>query len=799
VALLARLRRPHAGPLSWLRAHDPSFLALRRAGRTAVVMPAVFALGDRVIGNTTVATFAAFGAFATLLLVEFGGPMRDRLRAQVALAVTGVALVCIATLASRSTALAVAVTAVVAFGLLFAGVASSVLAGATTSLLLSFILPVTLAGPVSSIPDRVAGWGLASGAAILAVMLLWPTPVRDPLRDAATAACRALAARLRADVALVLGGPSAPDAEEHAAAAAQARDSVAALRRTFFATPYRPTGLTTAARLLVRLVDELNWLNSLLAHHRLVAGTGALDRAVFAARSAAATALDACADLLVDPRGSADALDAAVVELRAALATLEAGDALALPDAIAATGSGTAPGAMDARIGNFITSLDPIFRAQELNFVVSQIAGNVGLAAAAARRSWLQRLLGRRPAGLTGALAAAQERAGAHVERHSVWLHNSVRGASALGLAVLVAKETGVQHSFWVVFGTLSVLRSNALNTGQNVVNGLIGTTLGFVAGAVLVTLIGTDTTVLWLLLPLAVLLAGLAPTTVSFTAGQAAFTLTLLILFNILEPAGWRIGLVRIEDVALGGAVSLGVGVLFWPRGAAAALGNALAEAYADSARYLAAAVEFGLGICDHGTPSRPQPADEAGHAAAAARRLDDTFRGYLAERGAKPVALAEVTGLITGVAGLRLAGDAIVDLWQRDEATGGDRAAAREELLASSALIVEWYDCFADSLVGLRDVPMAQADDASADSRLVAAVSRDLRLEDGRASPTAARMIWTGDHLDAARRLQELLVEPARVANRHRALVAARTVLSPGSAAHRHGHRRDRPIAGG
>ena len=47
----------------------------------------------------------------------------------------------------------------------------------------------------------------------------------------------------------------------------------------------------------------------------------------------------------------------------------------------------------------------------------------------------------------------------------------------------------------------------------------------------------------LWLLLPVAVLIAGLAPATISFAAGQAAFTLTLLILFNILAPEGGRSG----------------------------------------------------------------------------------------------------------------------------------------------------------------------------------------------------------------------------------------------------------------
>ena len=53
--------------------------------------------------------------------------------------------------------------------------------------------------------------------------------------------------------------------------------------------------------------------------------------------------------------------------------------------------------------------------------------------------------------------------------------------------------------------------------------------------------LIGTNTTLLWFLLPPAVLLAGLAPAAISFEAGQAAFTLVVLILFNILQPPGWR------------------------------------------------------------------------------------------------------------------------------------------------------------------------------------------------------------------------------------------------------------------
>jgi uncharacterized membrane protein YccC len=751
-----------AGPLraalEWLRARDPGLAGARRAVRAAIVMPTMFAVGDRIVGNPEVATFAAFGSFAMLLLVDFGGSMRDRLQAQAALAVVGAVLVCAGTVASRSVWVAAVAMAVVGFAVLFAGVASSVLASATTSLLLAFILSVSLSGPISSIPARLEGWAMASAAALLAVALLWPAPERDPLRAAASTACRALAARLRSDIAYVLGIDRAAAKADQAAAIARSDAAARALHQTFFATPYRPTGLGTATRMVVRLVDELNWLNVIVVAGAPKADPAGESSGACAVRATAASVLECGADLLDSPWRGSDALDAALNELRQALVALESGDSIELP-------AGPV-GEIGTRIEAFITSLNPSFRAQELSFAVSRIAANVSLAAAADRRGWVARVLGHQPSGAPGLLSSVQARAGAHIERHSVWLHNSLRGAAGLALAVLISKETGVQHSFWVVLGTLSVLRSNALSTGQNVVRGLAGTAAGFVAGSILVALIGTNTTVLWILLPPAVLLAGLAPAAISFAAGQAAFTLTLLILFNILAPVGWQIGLVRIEDIALGGAVSLLVGLLFWPRGAGAALGRALAEAYGDGVRYLAGAVSFGMGRCDPAAPSRPPPTVEASLAAAASRRLDDAFRGFLAERGAKLIPLAEVTTLVTGVVGLRLAADAVLDLWQRGDAAGEDRTAVRRELETSTQLIADWYQSFAASLIGQGDIPDPLPHDLQADARLVDAVSRDLRREDGRASATAARMIWTGDHLDAARRLQEQLVGPARAA---------------------------------
>jgi uncharacterized membrane protein YccC len=751
-----------AHPLRWLTEHDRDLVALRRAARAAIVMPAMFALGDKVIADPVLATFAAFGSFAMLLLVDFGGPMRERLLSQAALALAGCALVSLATLVSQTVWLAAATTAVVGFAVIFSGVVSSVLAGATTSLLLAFILPVTVVGPVSSIPDRLAGWGLAAVASLIAIWLLWPAPTRSPLRQAAIEACRALARRLRAEVAQSLSVADEALVRDREHAIAQASRAIAALRRSFLATPFRPTSLSTPARTVVRLVDELIWLDAIAVEAPERLDGMPADHAACAVKLAAAAVLERGAELLAVTGGDCQELHAAMSELSETTDRLEDDATASLP---VRTLRGGGEDASEDRISELVTSLDPSFRAQKLAFAVETIARNIDLAAAAERRNWRQRLLGRQPQGLDGTLSAAQQRAGSHVDRNSVWLHNSVRGAVGLGLAVLVANETGVQHSFWVVLGTLSVLRSNALSTGQTVLRGLSGTVVGFVVGAALLTIIGTNASLLWFLLPLAILFAGVAPAVISFAAGQAAFTLTLVFLFNIIQPTGWRVGLLRVEDIALGCAVSLAVGLLFWPRGAGAALRKALADAYRDSAGYLAGAVSYGTLRCDRKATSLDAPIEDANRAAAAARRLDDTYRGYLIERGAKPLALAEITSLVTGVGGLRLAADAVLDLWQREDGSApGDREAARHELLRASEAVKGWYDELAGDLLAGQPPPQPQPHDRQADARLVQAVRHDLRADDGKATATAVRMIWTGDHVDAARRLQKVLAGSAQ-----------------------------------
>ena len=257
-----------------------------------------------------------------------------------------------------------------------------------------------------------------------------------------------------------------------------------------------------------------------------------------------------------------------------------------------------------------------------------------------------------------------------HLSFRSVWFRNSVRGAAGLALAVAVVEVTDVSHGFWVVLGTLSVLRCNALGTGATALRAVGGTAVGFVIGSAIMIGVSDHTVLLWVLLPVAVLISGVAPSMISFAAGQAGFTLVVIILFNIIEPTGWKVGLTRIEDVAIGCAVSVVVGLLFWPRGATAAFGRALSAAFVANSGYLADAV-------DHLTMTTRHVDTRAGLKLSHSTYLllDDAFRQYFAERGAKVVSVETVSRLFTGANRIRLAAYTLAQLPARHSATASRR----------------------------------------------------------------------------------------------------------------------------
>jgi hypothetical protein len=239
----------------------------------------------------------------------------------------------------------------------------------------------------------------------------------------------------------------------------------------------------------------------------------------------------------------------------------------------------------------------------------------------------------------------------------SVWFLNSLRGSVALAAAVAVADLSGVQHGFWVVLGTLSVLRTSAASTGSTAWRALAGTAVGFIVGGALLVGIGTAQPALWAALPLAVLVAGYAPGTTPFVVGQAAFTVTIVVLFNLLVPAGWQVGLLRVEDVAIGCAVSLLVGVLFWPRGVSSIVADDLADAFRSGAAYLTQAVDWALS-------ELLVPPAAAAASAGAGIRLDDAVRGFLTEQGSKRLSKEDLWSLVNAATRLRLTAHTLAEL---------------------------------------------------------------------------------------------------------------------------------------
>jgi uncharacterized membrane protein YccC len=788
--------------------------AAMRAVRATVVVPALFALSDKVIENPQVALFATFGGFATLVVANFGGTRKDKLIAHTGLAVTGSLALIIGTVVSSTTWLAALVTIPVAFAIFFAGVAGPNAVSGSTAAMFAYVLPVASAGSAATIPSRLEGWWLASVVGTAAVLLLSPPTPGDRLRAATAELAGQLASRVRAAAA---GDATQPEA---------VRAAKEKLITAFTAAPYRPTGLATADQALGALVQMVEWGTTQVAD----AFDGHVDLSVVCTADrdllCAAAAMFGDVQALMsgrDARPDFAGLEAARLKSAANLRDLsESGDTRvdttvdtriaaahavhAQSIAIAARGA-----AADALIASRRAAPDTVAdvrrrwygqasvrHAQPLAVQVAATgsAGTASTATAGAQstapaapqgssgtattpvsviQNGAGRLssLGSAPplAGLVGATTVVAR----HATVRSVWFLNSLRSALALAAAVAVADASGVQHAFWVVLGTLSVLRTSASSTGATAVRALGGTVIGFAVGALLLLWIGTAQPALWAALPLAVLVAAYAPGTTPFLVGQAAFTVTIVVLFNLLAPAGWRVGLLRVEDVAIGCGVSLVVGVLFWPRGASSVVGDDLADAFRRGAEYLTQAVEWALS-------ELMLPPAAASSAIGAALRLDDAVRGLLAEQGAKRVSKEDLWTLVMATTRLRLTAQSLAGLRQADTAPGAPPGApclplagsdqyagapACVSLHSEATGLAGFYSQVADEVGRAgRSGPLAPV---PAPPMLMSAVPRSgAAAGDGAVHP---HLLWVQEHLHHLSQAAQMVSGPAvRVAEARR-----------------------------
>lgn len=671
----------HRGLRGWLDKHDPTLYAVHRGLRAAIAVSIALPLSLFLVGNPQFTLFAAFGSLALIVFVDFPGNRQLRAFSYVTLGFVGMVLIALATLMSTTSWLAVLGMAVIGSAILFAGVLSAATAAASRALLLAYVLPVTVPVPAAELWARLGGWGLGMVIAIPLALFLWPPREHDDLRTGVSRACRELARSL-AD----FGHPVAGDTP--------AAKAMGDLRRNFRASVSRPIGLSAGERLLARVVLDLDWL---FVELRGAAGAGSHgDRwrqLVPDVTAASAAVLEAASSAMDRPTAGTRG------QLTSRLQTLASVRRAALDHWVGEALAGRPPGDMSAA------------ESIHSSAYATNLAGtHVSAALAADARSPLDKILGRGSELVVSvSLAGSTRLARHHLSWRSVWLHNSLRGGFGLALAVLLAQVTEVSHAFWVVLGTMSVLRSSVLNTGASVFRALLGTVIGVLVGAGLLVLIG-DSPLLWVLLPLVMFLAGSASDLISFAAGQAAFSLAVLILFNLLSPGGWEVGLVRLQDVGIGAIVALIVALLLWPRGAAGAIRRAMADAYRSNARLMINAVSR--------LTAKPVPeASDRDAAIGAAFRLDDALRQYLADRGAKSVRIDDVIAVCVGSERIRLTAEALDDLANRSSGSVRNPSAPELEgdLRDRSVRQGHWLDAVAQELsdepANVPEPPLADA----------------------------------------------------------------------------------------
>jgi len=621
-----------AGLRRRVRERDPENDAARRAVRAAIVLPIAAAVGFAVGTDPQTPLFAIFGSVALLITVDFPGNRPSRALAYGGLGANGVILITLGSLVAPIPWLAVSTMFVLGVAVTFSGVLSEIVAAGQRSTLLTFVLPAcTPSGPI---PDRLLGWAIALSLAVPAALFLLPPRHHDELRRHAASACRTLADRL-----------------EGAASAEDVTSAMDALRANFLGADFRPVGLTAGSRALVRVVDDLQWLSDRV--------TGTSGDLLAEMREPVVRVLRECEHVLSTPR--AVDRDAHRAALASALAMHRLiAQSRYRDDIIAILGEPSDATAID--VGR------KLLTRRTISGCVGTTGRVIGLAAAADARPVWARVLGRRlpQAGAAERLLSESQALtslpGGFLATRAVVVRNSVRTGLGLALAVAVTHVFPVQHGFWVVLGAMSVLRSSALTTGTRVVRAVVGTIIGFLLGVVFIELMGVDPIVLWTALPIVAFGSAYVPEVASFVAGQAMFTMMVLIIFNVISPSGWQVGLIRVEDVVVGAMVGAVVSLLLWPRGAAARVSRAIDAAISAGATYLTAAVKR---VTRGASESANDRVTSLGwYAMTASRTLDDAVRQYLSESGGSTDQRAPVIRAANRAVRVRTAAELIADV---------------------------------------------------------------------------------------------------------------------------------------
>jgi len=546
-------------------------LPQQRALRAAAGATACFYLAWIAIEDPVLAVFATLSVIGLLVLADFGGDRREQARAYVLATVIAAALVALGTAVSEDTYAAAGLLFVVALCVSLSTAMGRNVATGANGVLLFFLVACAVPAPIGALESRLPGVLLGGAVSLVAALTIWPQRPRDRLRAALADATDALATRI--------GWLSKPPDDEAESFAEPVRDALARAGPERLAVGERPTLASERDHAQMRVGYGLSRAQLLVERMwQRPAPPAEVDDAERVLAQELRQTLNATATALRG-EGPAPAVDLA---LDAGRAHRERTDAALVHElAFGGADDALAVGADRAVLAGEVST--------SVGGVVTDARVVVGADRFPARAGSLSEGLDRRVEGMLDRLTTI---ASSTFSLRSVALQNSLRLAVGLGLARLLGGLLEVENGFWVLFATLSVVRTNAFQTGATALQAVLGTAIGFAVALPLLLVIGTRGDLYLYVLPI-VTVGGLLAGSINVVWGQAGFTVLVSVLFNLVEPIGWEIGIVRIQDVAIGAAAGVVIGLAAWPRGATGQLAESLADAITVNGNLVAATIE--------------------------------------------------------------------------------------------------------------------------------------------------------------------------------------------------------------
>lgn len=550
--------------------HDPDRRLLRKALRVGILLPLVFVLVEYGFGMPNGSLFAAFAVNGLLGFADFGGPLRDRFWANVVTGCIGLGIVLIGSLAGLSPAAAVITGVVITWAATFAGVLRGYVGSAGIAITIALAIALTADPSLAAIPDRLVGWATGAAFALLGGVLLWPTRGPNPLRVAVAEALAAAAAAVRS--LWPAAGREATPGAGHVAAAKLA-DAVTHVHAAFDGRVVRPGDATGRERSLLLALDEIYRLTSLIS---------------WASRS----------EPLSDTEADQELSSLTATALEECSLALTTGSEPPMPSDINAARERHWR-SMDSAVRDALDRLgaDQVVAAASRSFKIRLAALQSQMIANDVRGTVRAEPDPHPEATLSGVtwLVADHRASPWQVLRdqftlQSPWFRTSIRTGLAIGLGVLVVGMLDLQHGFWVLLGTITALRMDAVTTWRTALQSFAGTVVGFLVGVLGIYLAHGDATSAWIALPIVTFLATYTPGAISMFVGQAAFTVFVIVLFALYDPSRYLTAEIRVTDITVGLAISAVVSALMWPNGVVATLRGQVREGLMAAVDYLVA-----------------------------------------------------------------------------------------------------------------------------------------------------------------------------------------------------------------